>query len=142
MRHHLDLPIPRAIDLHDLAQIADPVVHLDLVVQELLKRGDVEDLVRGRLRRVDDELLRDLAALLVLAAGVAERARALGFLWEMPMSILGPPGGGGKGGGGCLGDANWLGLERRTVAGAIAKDIGRGGEDAKKSISYASVVGF
>ena len=80
MRHHLDFPIPGAIDLDNLPQIADPVIHLDLVVQELLERGHVEDLVRRGLRRVDDEFLRDLAALLVLAAGVAEGGCALGFL--------------------------------------------------------------
>lgn len=88
MRHHLDLPVPGAIDLDDLPQIADPVIHLDLVVQELLERGHVEDLVRGRLRRVDDEFLRDLAALLVLAAaGVAEGGCALGFLVDEEVSF-------------------------------------------------------
>ena len=80
MRHHLDLPIPGTIDLHNIAQVADTIIHLDLVVQELLERAHVEDLVRGRLRGIDDEFLGDLAALLVLAAGVAEGARALGFL--------------------------------------------------------------
>lgn len=93
MRHHLDLAIPGTVDLHDIPQVADPVIHLDLVVQKLLERAHVEDLVRGRLRRVDDEFLGDLAALLVLAAGVAEAARALGFLGKKVDVSVCPDGG-------------------------------------------------
>ena len=106
MRHHLNFPIPGAIDLHNLPQIADPVIHLDLVVQELLERAHVEDLVRGGLRRVDDEFLRDLAALLVLAAGAAEGGCALGFLGKnVGVSVWRVRFGGGKGRGyaHCLG---------------------------------------
>lgn len=56
MRHHFDLPLPLLGDLHRVAEVADAVVDLDLVVQELLEGGDVEDLVRGGLGGVDDEL--------------------------------------------------------------------------------------
>lgn len=52
-----DLAIPKLIDQHGIAEIADPTIDLDLVVQELFKGGDVEDLVRCRLGGVDDELL-------------------------------------------------------------------------------------
>ena len=40
----------------DIAEVADTAVDLDLVVQELLEGGDVEDLVAGGLRSIDDEL--------------------------------------------------------------------------------------
>ena len=43
-------------DLDGLAQVADTALDLDLLVQELLESGDIEDLVAGGLRGVDDEL--------------------------------------------------------------------------------------
>lgn len=42
--------------LHDVAEVTGAVLDLDLVVQELLKSSDVEDLVGGRLGSVDHEL--------------------------------------------------------------------------------------
>ena len=56
MRHHLDLALSLLLNRHDIAQISHPSVDLDLVVQKLLKGSDVEDLVRGRLRGIDNEL--------------------------------------------------------------------------------------
>jgi hypothetical protein len=56
MRNDLDLPVALLGDLHDVAEVADAAVDLDLVVQEFLEGGDVEDLVAGGLRGVDDEL--------------------------------------------------------------------------------------
>ena len=53
---NLNLPFTLLADLNRVAQIAYPVVDLDLVVEELFKGGNVEDLVRGGLGGVDDEL--------------------------------------------------------------------------------------
>lgn len=52
----LDLAITDLGDLDGLAQVADTALDLDLLVQELLEGGDIEDLVAGGLRGVDDEL--------------------------------------------------------------------------------------
>lgn len=52
----LDLAIALLGDLDGLAEVADATLNLDLLVQELLEGGDIEDLVAGRLRSVDDEL--------------------------------------------------------------------------------------
>lgn len=56
MGNDLDLAITDLGDLDGLAQVADAAVDLDLLVQELLEGGDIEDLVAGGLRGVDDEL--------------------------------------------------------------------------------------
>lgn len=57
MSDNLNLAIARLGDLDIVAEVSDAALDLDAVVQELLKGGDVEDLVAGRLRGVDDELL-------------------------------------------------------------------------------------
>lgn len=41
----LDLPFTLLADLNRVAQITHAVIDLDLVVEELLEGGDVEDLV-------------------------------------------------------------------------------------------------
>lgn len=51
-----DLSLALLGDLHDVAEITGAVLDLDLVVQELLKSSDVEDLVGGRLGSIDHEL--------------------------------------------------------------------------------------
>ena len=51
-----NLPFTLLANLDRVAQIPYAIVDLDLVVQELLKGRDVEDLVRGGLGGVDDEL--------------------------------------------------------------------------------------
>lgn len=56
MRNDLDLSIADLGDLNGLAEVANAAVDLDLVLEELLEGGDVEDLVAGGLRGVDDEL--------------------------------------------------------------------------------------
>jgi hypothetical protein len=60
----LDLAVGGGRDLDGLAKVADATLNLDLLVQELLEGGDIEDLVGGRARSVDNELLGDLGALL------------------------------------------------------------------------------
>ncbi|KAL2288568.1 hypothetical protein FJTKL_03930 [Diaporthe vaccinii] len=52
----LDLAVTDLGDPDGLAQVADAALDLDLLVQELLEGGDIEDLVAGGLRSVDDEL--------------------------------------------------------------------------------------
>ena len=76
--NNLDLSITNLLDLDNIAQVAGAAVDLDLVLEELLKRRNVKDLVRRWLRRVDDELLGDLG---LLALG--------GFLHkDIPVSLL------------------------------------------------------
>jgi hypothetical protein len=60
----LDLALALLGDLDGLAEVADAALNLDLLVQELLKGRDIEDLVARGLRGVDDELLGGLGALL------------------------------------------------------------------------------
>lgn len=52
----LDLSIADLLDLDDITEVANTAVDLDLVLEELLEGADVEDLVAGGLRSVDDEL--------------------------------------------------------------------------------------
>lgn len=52
----LDLAIADLLDLDGVTEIANTAVDLDLVLEELLEGADVEDLVAGGLRSVDDEL--------------------------------------------------------------------------------------
>lgn len=54
----LDLALTLLGDLDGLAEVADTTLNLDLLVQELLEAGDIEDLVARGLRSVDDELER------------------------------------------------------------------------------------
>lgn len=56
MRNNLDLPLALLAYLHNIAEVPDAAIDLDLVVEELFEGGDVEDLVRGGLRSVDYEL--------------------------------------------------------------------------------------
>lgn len=60
-----DLALALALHLDDVAQLAGLVVNLDAVVQELFKRGGVEDAIAGRAAKVNEELV---AALLVGSA--------------------------------------------------------------------------
>jgi len=53
----LDLAVTGLGDLDGLAKVANAALNLDLLIEELLEGGDVEDLVAGGLRSVDDELL-------------------------------------------------------------------------------------
>jgi len=52
----LDLAIAGLLDFHNITEVSDTAVDLDLVLEELLESGDIEDLVAGGLRSVDDEL--------------------------------------------------------------------------------------
>jgi len=61
---NLNLSIAEILDLHDITEVPDTAVNLDLVLKELLEGGDVEDLVACRLRSVDDELCFSSALIL------------------------------------------------------------------------------
>lgn len=56
MSDHNNLPLTLLGDLNSVAEVSDTTVNLDFVVEEFLECADIEDLVRGRLGRVDDEL--------------------------------------------------------------------------------------
>ena len=56
MGNDLDLAIANLGDDDVVAEVADTALDLDAVVEELLEGGDIEDLVAGGLRSVDDEL--------------------------------------------------------------------------------------
>lgn len=77
VRNDLDLALALLADLDRLAEVIGAAVDLDPVVQELLKSRDVEDLVRCRLRRVDDELFANSASLSCRAQGVPDPIVAL-----------------------------------------------------------------
>ena len=56
MGNDLDLAITLLLDDDVVAQVVGAALDLDAVLEELLEGGDVEDLVVGGLRSVDDEL--------------------------------------------------------------------------------------
>jgi hypothetical protein len=56
VRNDLDLSVSLLRDLHSIAEVSNTSINLNLVLEELLEGGDVEDLVAGGLRSVDDEL--------------------------------------------------------------------------------------
>lgn len=56
MGDNLDLAISGGRDDDVVAQVVGAALNLDVVLEELLEGGDIEDLVAGRLRSVDDEL--------------------------------------------------------------------------------------
>jgi hypothetical protein len=64
MRNNFNLAITGLRDLNSVAEVSGAALDLDTVVEELLERLDVEDLVVDGLRAVDNELLGDLLALL------------------------------------------------------------------------------
>ena len=55
-KDYLNLPLPSLRDSNLLAEVARAALDLDLVVQELLEGGEVEDLVGHGLRAVDHVL--------------------------------------------------------------------------------------
>lgn len=56
MGSDLDLSIADLLNLDGVTEVANAAVNLDLVLEELLEGADVENLVAGGLRSVDDEL--------------------------------------------------------------------------------------
>ena len=56
MRDNFDLAIALLRDHDGLAKVSDTAINLNLVLEELLEGGDVEDLVTCGLRSVDNEL--------------------------------------------------------------------------------------
>jgi len=60
---NLNLSLANLRDLDGITEVSNTAVDLDLVLEELLEGGDVEDLVAGGLRSVDDELFPQSAHL-------------------------------------------------------------------------------
>jgi len=58
MRNDLDLAVALLTNLDGIAKVAGTAIDLDAVMEELLKGGEVEDLVGDGLRGVDDVLNR------------------------------------------------------------------------------------
>lgn len=56
MRNNLDLSISNRRDVDLVAQVSSSSLNLDLLVQELLEGGEIEDLVADWLRAVDGVL--------------------------------------------------------------------------------------
>ena len=56
MGDNFDLAIANLTDLNYVSEVTDAAFDLDFVVKEFLERGDVENLIRGGLGGVDDEL--------------------------------------------------------------------------------------
>lgn len=52
----LDLALTGLLDNNVVAKVVCAALDLDTVLEELLESGDVEDLVAGRLRSIDDVL--------------------------------------------------------------------------------------
>lgn len=52
----LDLALALLLDDDVVAEVVGAALDLDALLEELLKRGDIENLVGGGLRSVDDEL--------------------------------------------------------------------------------------
>jgi hypothetical protein len=58
----LNLSITDTLDLDLVTKVTDAVVNLDLVLEELLEGGDVEDLIGGWLGSVDDVLMIEISS--------------------------------------------------------------------------------
>ena len=54
--NHLDLALSLLADNNGIPEVTGASINLDLVLEELLEGTDVEDLVAGGLRGIDDEL--------------------------------------------------------------------------------------
>lgn len=77
MGDDLDLAVADLLDVDGVAEVARAAVDLDALVQELLERRQVEDLVRHRLAAVDGVFAGRLGGLGSFGAGFGG-----GFLWE------------------------------------------------------------
>jgi hypothetical protein len=56
VRNDFNLALSLLRDLYSIAKVSDAAINLYLVLEELLESRDVEDLVAGGLRSVDDKL--------------------------------------------------------------------------------------
>lgn len=89
MGNDLNLALALLLNNDIVAQVVGAALDLDGILEELLKGGDVEDLVVGRLLSVDDELppLRQHANLTAQSHNVPRTAKKLTFLvcfWALP----------------------------------------------------------
>jgi len=56
VRNDFNLALSLLRDLYSIAKVSDAAINLYLVLEELLESRDIEDLVAGGLRSVDDKL--------------------------------------------------------------------------------------
>lgn len=88
----LDLSITNVLNLDLVAEVTNAVIDLDLVLEELLEGGDVEDLVAGGLRSVDD-VLRNIRIHSIPPSVMQRSCRKgtylLGDLWGLALGSLG-----------------------------------------------------
>lgn len=63
MGDNLDLAVGRGRDGNVVSEVVDTALNLDAVLEELLEGSDIEDLVVGGLRSINDELLGGLGTL-------------------------------------------------------------------------------
>lgn len=100
MSNDLDLSLAGLADLDGIAEVSGAAVHLDAVVEELLEGGHVEDLVRGGLRSIDDELLNTsttISTLRVVARVISSSGVYIAYLLSNLASLLRSGGLGGLG---------------------------------------------
>lgn len=89
MGNDLNLALASLLDDDVVAEVADAAIDLDLVLQELLEGGGVEDLVASGLLSVDDELLGGGLALGGLLGLLVE---SLSLLFHAMISLEVSPG--------------------------------------------------
>ena len=74
MRNNTDLIALDLTNVHIVAQVSGAAFNLDAIVEELLERREIEDLVADGLATVDDIFLGDfLLGGFLAAAGLGER---------------------------------------------------------------------
>jgi len=56
VRDNLNLSLTSLLDLNSIAEVSNTAIDLDLILKKLLEGVDIENLVAGGLRGVDDEL--------------------------------------------------------------------------------------
>jgi hypothetical protein len=83
VRNDLNLSLSLLGDLDDVAEISDAAVNLNFVLEEFLESRDIEDLVTGGLRSIDDELYHSEIVILMISKTMVVEAyllRHLGLL--------------------------------------------------------------
>jgi len=83
VRNDLNLSLSLLRDLDNVAEISDAAVNLYFVLEEFLECRDIEDLVTGGLRSIDDELYHSEIVILVILKTMVVEAyllRHLGLL--------------------------------------------------------------
>lgn len=88
MRNDFDLALTLLRDLNDIAKIPYTAIDLNLVLKEFLESGDIEDLVAGGLRSIDDKLCPILAYVFLFQFDYSDGGRT--FFVTLVCLPLGP----------------------------------------------------